>query len=419
MRKGWSIAVAIAFSLTLAGTASAQVRVAVVPFGGSGAAAARRQVQNALDGDRRVATVELDRVDSAAERVGAGTSGDEGIAGVASELEARLIVQGSISGRGRRRRIQLIGRDATGRQVGSAGGAMRGNGVARAVRQVLDEALSQLPGVTEEQAEPPPEMVSTEDETEEVPGGEDEGEEPAQRDVSDRAPLLNVQLGIIPRSRNARVVFRSMGDRSYDAWYAELGARVELRPLAGDPGLLRGLYGHFMFAHAVALGSKTPAGDPVDTTFFRLGFGVGFMLPLADIFDLGVEFGAGWDTYNLGANPLLSSAEYVYLRPALRGRVRLVRELVGIDAEIGFRPVLSRGDIGQYGPGGDTYGLDVGGGISGGVPLSGSIGITYALQLSWVSYWLGYSGEMGAESVGESATDQGVRISILVGLGIW
>lgn len=436
---GRSLAVGVAIAaatlvLFQATAGSAQVRVAVVPFEGPGATGARRQVQRALEGDRRVSTVDLDRVDSTAGRVGAGSGGSTGIRDLAQELEARMIVQGTVSGRGRRRRISLTALDANGQQVATASGAMRGNGVERAVRSLLDDGLSRLPPPPREQTEAPPvlggggggggggrrEIVDDEGELDREGSGGGGGGSSEPGDWDTRAPLLEVQVGVVPRSRETDITFQDSRHGRYSAWYPELAARALVRPFNADPSILRGLYGRFFFAHAVGLASRVDStGQPVENTFFRLDFAAGLLFPLADIVDLGVEFGAGWDTYTLGRNPLLESAEYVYLRPAVVSRFRILRELLVIGAEVGLRPALGRGNFSVYGNGGDTIGFDVGGSLGGGVALAGTIGLTYALTIQYVNYWLSFSDASDPSMAGSSGTDGGVRIGILLGLGIW
>lgn len=404
------------------GTASAQVRVAVIPFDGAGAVGARRQVQRALEDDGRVSVVDLDRVESAAQRTGASSGSSSGAPELARELEARLIVQGRVTGRGRRRRVRLTALDESGREVGSANAQMRGQGVERAVRTLLDEALPQLPSPREEVREAPPPVRTVvpedivEDDGESDEGGEQGGETAWDR----RAPLLEVQVGIVPRSREADITFQDTRHGRYDAWYPELAARAVLRPLNADPGIVQGIYGRFQFAHAVGLSSQIDStGESVDSTFYRLDFALGWLFPLATELDLGVELGAGWDTYNLSDNVLLESAEYVYIRPAIRGRMRIYREYLVLGAEVGVRPVLDRGDFDTYGTGGDTFGFDVGGSVGGGFALAGTFGLTWAIEISYVNYWLNFADAPDPAFAGESGTDGGVRIGIFAGIGLW
>lgn len=431
-----AVAVALAAAtmvLAQVGEAAAQVRVTTVPFEGAGAAGARRQVQRALEDDRRVSTVDEGRADSAAQRVGASSDGTSGIADLASELEAGMVIQGRVTGRGRRRRLQLTALDQDGREVASARAAMRGNGVERAVRSLVGDGLARLPAPPPVESEPPPvrtgagvEQPEDEREPDEYRGGESEAPA-APTDWDRRAPLLDVQLGLVPRSREADITFQDSRHGRYNAWYPELAVRAEVRPFNADPSILQGLYGRFFFAHAVGLSSNVDGcdrDDPtmncgVDSTFYRLDFAAGLLFALTDELELGAEFGAGWDNYALSANPLLESVEYVYLRPAVRARMRIFRELFVIGAEVGVRPVLSRGDFSSYGTGGDTIGFDVGGSLGGGIALAGNIGFTYALTATYVNYWLSFSDPPDPSFAGSSGTDGSVRIGIMLGLGIW
>jgi hypothetical protein len=432
--RTWSVALTWTgvLSLTVTASAAAQVRVAVVPFDGGGASGVRRQVQAALSRDPRVEAVDLDLVESAADRSGAHSSGRDGIPELARELSAQMVIQGVVTGHGRRQRIRLTARDAQGTEIGSSGGAVRGGGIGRAVESLLDEALPQLSATatssriasaasTGHRMAVVDEVSDREDEEQAQDTDRDDGyDEGRERPWDMRAPFLSIQLGVVPRSRETDVTFEDPRQtRRYRAWYPELAVRAELRPLARDVGLARAIYGRIQFAHGVGLTSRVDAtGQPVDTAFYRLDIGAGALFPLADAFDLGVELGIGWDTYNLADNPLLESAEYVYIRPALRARVRLFREIVILAADIGVRPVLSRGDLNQYGSGGDTIGFDVGGGLGGGYALAGDVGLSYAIELAWVGYWMNFSGRMGADAA-RSGTDSSLRIGIWVGLAVW
>lgn len=414
----------VAAIVTSANPAAAQVRVAVVSFQGSGSTGARRQVDRALSSDSRVASVDLDRVDSAAGRTGAGASGETGIAALATELEARMVIQGAISGRGRRKRFELTARDMEGRVVGSVDGRMRGRALVSAVSRLLDEAIPRLPAPRAVVAEPPP-ILATADPIEDPEysegGGSEDPDDPTDATWEDRAPLLALTVGIVPRTRDADVTLADTTHRRYaSGFYPELAVGAELRPLSSEGDILGGIYGHVEFAHSVGLGSRNELDDTtVETNFFNLGFGVGLLVPVAEIFELGGEIGAGWDVYNLGANPVLTSAEYIYIRPAVRGRLRIFHEMVVIDAQVGFRPVVSRGDIAAtFGPDGDTFGLDVGAGLTGSYQLADPIGITWALRFTWVNYWHSFSGT-GAPAPGQSGTDGGIRLAINLGLAVW
>jgi hypothetical protein len=427
----WS-AIPLAIVLALpagAGSVEAQVRVAVVPFDGQGGHGARRQVQSALEDDSRVTPVDLDRVDSAASRAGARSGDSEGIAQLAGDLSVQLVIQGRVTGRGRRRRVRLVARDAQGAQLATAGGAMRGGGLSRAVESLLDEALPQIRSgtasvasttpVARPRARPIDDEAPDDDRDDESRDGAGNARNGAVREWQMRAPILSLQIGVVPRSREADITFEDTRHGRYSAWYPELGVRAEVRPLARDPSLARALYGRFAFAHAVGLASRIDAtGQPVDNAFYRLDFAIGGLFPLADVFDLGVELGFGWDTYNLADNPLLESAEYAYVRPALRAHARLAQEILVLSAEIGVRPAFSRGDLHAYGPGGDTLGFDVGGKLGGSYAVAGDVGLSWALEMAWVGYWMNFSEGMGMNAA-RSGTESSLRIGIWAGVAVW
>lgn len=414
--------------------AEAQIPVAVLPFEGAGGGA-RRQVARALESDGRVTVIEESLTDAAVARASEP-------ARVARELGARLVIGGRVTGRGRRQRFQLRAHDATGREVASTGGATRRQGIARAARAILDEALPELPppstassatstSTSQSTTVPASVHASTSEPMESPPDPDrdapsDAGSEGTPSEWDMRAPLLELQVGVVPRSRDADVTFQSSRSGRYSAWYSELAVRAELRPFNSDRSILRGLYARGFFAHAVALSSRVEACDPetsgncsVDTSFWRLDFGAGLLFPLADILDLGIEFGAGWDTYGLSDNPLLESAQYVYLRPALRARMRLYREYLVVGAEMGARPVLHRGRFAQYGQDGDSIGFDIGGTLGGGVALAGNIGMTYGVSFAYVNYWHNFSNAADTTLAATSGTDGGIRIEVLLGFALW
>jgi hypothetical protein len=409
--------------------ASAQdVRVAVAPFDGNGASGARRQTQGALSDDGRVSPIELDRVDAEARRFGVGAEGDDGVRELATELGANVVVQGQVQGRGRRRRVRLTARDHEGRRIASASAPMRGGGVARAVRSLLDDALpraSAPPGAAVEEAEP---VEVSEDQVPFDPSedagqgdGEDAGDDGgASGGWRDRMPLLEVQLGLVPRNRSANVAFLDGTSGRYDAWYVELGARAELRPLAQDTGVARGIFVRTHFSHAVGLTTRTPTGGTVGTAFYRFEVGAGYLFPI-ELLDLGVALDVMWDVYNLGPNMNLESVEYAQLRPAVRAQVRLFHEAVVLRAELGFRAVVGRGDWGDYGRG-DTYGFDIGGGVGGAYSFGGDVGISYGVELGWVGYWPQFTAPpppMMAVRQATSGTESGVRFGIWAGLSVF
>ncbi len=400
----------------------AQVRTAVLPFAGDGAATARAQVQTILEAARGVVPVELERVDSAARRVRASSESVRGIAELAEELGARLVVQGTVGGSGRRRVISLVSRDATGEAISSTSAeGTRLPVLRRAVTELLETSLALLPAPVVEAVEAAPVLTESASRIDAESAREAAPAEAAdERPWDRRSAILTFQAGAVPRSREADVTFEDGQHSRYAAWYSEIGARAELRPLGADPGLGRGLYARGTFAHAVGLVTKVDtAGTEVPTTFFRADFALGYLLPIGETAELGLEFGAGWDTHTLGTNTLLESAEYVFVRPGLRGRIRLVREWLVLDVQGGVRPALSRGDWSRYGTGGDTLGFDLAAGLGGAWIPSGSVGLSWGVDLGWVSYGSSFTGSSTSPTAGKTATDGSVRVGLWAGIAVY
>jgi hypothetical protein len=408
-----------------------------MPFSGSGAGAVQRDVQRALENDDRVSAVDSDRAQTVARRAGASSEGSSGISEAADELNAQLVIQGEVSGSRRRKRFTLTARDATGRQVGEASGAVRGGAAERAVSDLLDSALprvrSSAPAQTasrdsesepdEEEAPPGRRSRSRDEEPEER---EDEQSSSGGGDVSMHAPTLNIQLGGLGRMRVADVQFVNGGSNGYGqnggSWYFEIAGRAEVRPFAQNNDALQGLYAHLDFGYAVGLSAREgsdPTAATVSANFFQVLGAVGYLIPILDIFELGGEVGGGIDSFGLSPNASLQSAEYPFVRVAARARLRIFRELLVLGVDGGYRAPLGRGGFSKYGDGGPMFGGDVGGGVSGGIMLTDSIGLTWGLDARYIGYGIAVAGIADAGFEGKSITETGLQIGVWAGVGVW
>lgn len=407
-----SILAPIALALTLgAGLASAQdaPRTAVAPFGGRGAGAVQRLVERALD--ERADVVDRGEVRDAAGRAGVSGTDASGVSELARALGADLVVQGEVSGTRRAQRVTLVVRAADGAELarGSATNR-RGRGgrpaFERAVTEVFDRAASALPA--RRPAEPEPAIAEPEPEPEPAP--------PAEA-PADGLALVAITGGLSVRTRDAEIDLVAPGTRRYASGaFPEIVLAVEARPFANESHLGRGLFLHGSFAHSVGLGSTTMGtGDAVGTNFVRFALGAGWLAPLGEAAELGLGLAVGYDGYHLGPNVVLPSAEYVYLRPALRGRVRVLREALVIDAEIGYRGVVGLGDIGpSFGAEAGAHGVDVGLGVGGNLYTISELGFTWAARFEWVGYFLSFAGN-GSDTDGQSGAESAVRGVLLLG----
>ena len=394
--------------------AQSRVAVAVLPFEGPGGTAARRSAIAALETEPRVTVTDEGIADAAAARTGAGPTGASGVSGFARQVQARIVIQGTLSGRGRGRRLTLTARDANGASIATEAARLRGGAAARhaissALRSLLDTALASLP------SDRPREHTVSQEEG--VPELDEPTPAPSPTGAFGADPALlamTISAGI--RARDASIHLDDMTVRTYDASpYFELGGRVELRPLAHQQDYSRGLYAIAEAGGAIGLSSGVP-GMPdarVSTTFYRLAASLGYLVPVGEIVEVGADFGGGYDAFQLANNGAMPTVEYPYLRPGVRARFRAIGETFVLGISGGYRALLGREGLGSaFGHSGGSFGWDLGGGISGAF----DIGITYSLEAGFTQYAHSFDvPDPGFLGQGVRGTDGGYRL--LVGLG--
>lgn len=395
LRSSTPLALALALAAFLLPTSVSAQRIGtvVMPFDGAGADAVRTQVHDALAEDSRLDVAAL----------------DEG------SPDARILISGSTSGRAARRTFELVASDAEGNELATQSGRVgRGAAGRRAVgdatRALVDAAIPRLPPPPRE--EEPVETTPTETTPVETPATE-----AAPTPGSDPA-ILSLLVGAVFRNRTSEVRLENGGSQLYDSgFYVELAGAAELRPLAHDPGLARGLFVRAHYAHAVGLGTQdcgSGSCQRFDTTFFRVYGDVGFLFDLGRVAELGAGVGFGFEAYQIADNRVMPGVEYPYLRPSVRGRIRILEELVVLDAEVGLRSLFGRDRLGTaFGPSGDSLGMDAGLGITGLLDF----GLTWRADFTWASYWHSFAGG-GTLQNGQSGTDQGIRIGVMLGYGL-
>lgn len=386
---------AAAFLLPSTGSAQRGIGAVVMPFDGPGSDAVRGQVHDALAEDPRLVVAPL----------------DEGAS------DAQVLISGSTSGRAARRTFELVASDAQGTELATQSGRVgRGaagrRAVADATRALMDTAIARLP--------PPPSSATTEIETETET--ETETQPPPQEAGPTTSPgsdpaIVAILAGAVFRNRTADVRLENGGSQIYDSgFYVELAAGLEIRPLAHDPGMGRGLFLRASYAHAVGLGTQDCGSGTCqryDTTFFRAYGDVGFLFDLGRVVELGAALGFGYDAYQIADNRVMPGVEYPFLRPGIRGRIRVLEEMVVIDADVGFRALFGRDRLGTaFGPTGDSFGMDAGLGVTG----IFDFGLMYRADFTWASYWHSFGGG-GTLQTATSGTDQGIRIGVMLGYG--
>lgn len=402
---------AVATACVAPSAASAQDRptVVVAPFEGRGAPAMQRTVERTLEG--RAEVVSDDEADRAAEQAGVSGTAPGGVSELASAVRADLVVQGSVSGSRRAPRVELVIRAADGAEL-ARGSATRRRGrrgqraFTRAIARVFDEAVSALAS-----HRPPPEPVEAiEEPVEEEPA-------PAAPAPEDGLAIFTATAGVAVRTRDADIALEGGGTRRYASGaYPEILIALEARPFANESHLGRGLFLTAAFGHSVGLGSQTDGTmTAVSTNFLRFSGGAGWLAPIEDVAEIGVGVSVGYDGYHLGPNVVLPTAEYVYIRPAARGRVRIMKEALVIDAEVAYRGVVGMGAIaGAFGEQATTHGVDVGIGVGGNLFPVAELGFTWAVRFDWVGYFLGFAGP-ASDAPGVSGTESALRFSFLVG----
>lgn len=396
--------------------------IAVAPFAGRRSSVVRRMASRALPrGVEQVRTRSADRV---ARRAGVEGLAESGVAAFAVEVGADLVLQGRISGRRSSSVVELLFRAADGTELvrGEVEWRRAGRRFRRELQLQLERLYEQATVALDAHLAPPPEPEPSPPEPapepfvfEEPPTVE---EEPAAQDDTDGLALFAATAGLAIRTRTTDIRLTGGGRRRYatnSGVYPELLVAVEGRPFANDSHLGRGLFIRGLFAHSIGLLSETQLGAVVSSNFLRLGLHAGFMVPLGELVELGLSFGAGFDGYYLGSNDVLPDAEYMWLRPGVRARFRLMQETVVVELDAAYRAVLSEGELRRaFGEEGDAHGVDVGFGVGGNLLEGMDVGLTWAIRASYVSYFMSFDG-MANAATGESGVEESIRVSLSAG----
>ena len=394
--------------------AQAPVTVGIVPFDGRAATVAEQLVARALRTDHTV--LGADDVRELAEHQNIALDGSlQASAALARAGGLNLLVRGEVTGR-RRPNLRLVVTDADGdelaRQTLRLGrGRRSARRIRRRLRALVAEAIEvwrQRP--TSPASEAPPAAAEPATTVPAVPRTSD--------DDSARATYLTLTAGVSLRTRDASIELEDGTARRYASGaYPAAAISAELRPMAGEEHLGRGLFIGAMFGHSLGLSSQSPDdASEIGTNFVRVAADVGWLLAIDPSLELGVAFGARYDGYLLGPNPVLPSAEYLSLRPAARARVRLWDETIVFEAELGYRGVLTLGTLGStFAQQSGGHGLDLGAQLGGHLLGPASLGLCWALRVEYVSYWLSFGGAATTGPTATSGREEAVRLTGSVG----
>lgn len=385
----------------------APARVVVLTFEGWRADRARSAAVRALAGPYEL--IEEEVAVRTATEIGVDVSTPEGMAAVVEHLHVTLVIGGFVEGRARSATTTVWVMDVRGNELSRrVTSSPVGRGAASDIGDAALEAASEgIAVLTRPVPVPDPvEPVFVPEEVVERPGAI---EEPV--DISGRwnQPLLRALVGVRLRNRAAYVSPNSSTDRFDADIFPDIQIMVESHPLARAAGDERGLYLALSGGFSAGLQYFTLDGRLENMQVYNFDVAGGYGFIFAEVFELVASLGFGIDGFSLDNGGLgdFPSATYLYLRPQVQGRVRILDDLVL--AELGFagRIAFDSGAIQAYGPAGTSAG-----GIDFFVGLAGIVdpGFSWAARFAYANTFLGFS---GATQTG--GNDENIQIWLMVG----
>ncbi|HEY6562616.1 MAG TPA: hypothetical protein VI072_35355 [Polyangiaceae bacterium] len=393
-----------------------EARIVVLPFDGPNGKRLRGDVVSSLSKVEGVADV-------TEENSKRENSADAAIA-LANEQQASAVLYGTASKKRGQIVLDVVMRNGTDGQVlGEA--SFKGPTVQKVKQQVdtnlpieLAEAIERAKPTPEPEPEPPPEedpeAVATEEEKEKEEEPEAEEEAPAAA-AKGRPSPLEIWLGFRGFDR----------DFSYNEDLSQFENGVAEQSTYGGPGAagflsLRwypvahtkgGFLSHLGLQGGYERGfltrAKSPTGRELDVTYQEFFIGLRGRIPIAK-HELGVSASYGQHEFTIQDDDvLLPDVNYGYLRPAVDGRFRFGKGLVGFS--LGYRNVLSAGQIqdDDWFPNSDVGGIDAG--LFGGYTPTGSYDLMAGFDMR--RYYYSLNPDPGDPRVAGGAVDQY--------LGVW
>ncbi|MGE0321225.1 MAG: hypothetical protein AB7S68_02920 [Polyangiaceae bacterium] len=354
LRYCLSVCTALVVSLFALG-AFAKTSIVIRDFEGPRKDQARAWVVKLLDKNADYDVVSKKKLDGAKAKL---DGNPEGYQGVSQELGVAAILEGVVSHKGVKWKLELNVVDgATGESLEVL--EFNGNfpaGLKKAVnKDLLDKlkgpiAKAQVAKAPEPEAKDEPKAEEPkdepkDDEPKDEPKDEEPKDEPASK--SDRDALrLALRGGVMNRK------FEYTDDlngtlRPYDLGAAPF-ARLDLEwyPLAGGDSAVGnlGLVGGYQ--QAFALSSETSDGTKLDTSSREFNVGLRWRFPIGD-HELGLSARYGQHTFTLddGDRNFIPSVNYGYIRPALDARLGFGSVFLGLG--VGYRFVLDSGEFAE------------------------------------------------------------------------
>lgn len=406
-------------------------RVVVLPFSGPAGAAARRGVLMGLK--RKTIGVSAKKFQSAADTLGVDETSAEGIAAACSKIRCDAVIKGKVSKRRRRFNVvvtvydggtgQALGRRAAGvrgtRKVARAGAAIGkrclklvAKGKYRAAAVAAAPAPEPAPAPTPAPAPAPVARADTSD----IPvfrptrsKGRSDDDDDDDAGVSKgasaggaREPLfdISVAVGMAFRRYVLEGTDTTIEPNKYEGgMYPEFTIHADLYPMAPFVKNLAGGLGFGLtYTRHITISTKPKdnADQTVDTTSqeFIADLKWRWIIlskPTSPV--VMVNAGYGMRDFTLGANSILTSFNYRFVRIGLDGAVPLGTPFAAITAGFDVRPLMAVGQEAVDAFGSKTGGLGFAGraGVSG-IYRLGTGGVTYFASFEYLSFSTDFAG---------------------------
>lgn len=403
----------VALSVPGSALAQDQPRVAVLQLSGRRAGPATRLVRRAAEEHAQVVDADQDDPGDAAGR-----------GALAQQLGVDLVITGTSAGSRRRARLELTFTDASGQERATETGTIPPGGRGRrALRRLMSRAFEAVgpiepqPAVAPEPEIPEEAYQEPTEEPEESSGSGYTSSVPEfARGADEYRPWLRLHVGVSTRNRSLDLEVPGAPVRHNVALYPEFLAEAEVRPLAFlRDDTLYGLRVRIRFEYALYWESLDDADNVIGGTQYGFGADAGYLVPLADIVEIGGSLGGGHSAYQLDPNAFVPSVEYSHFEIRAITRIRAFGELLVLSGELGYRYARGSGLLTEQFGDLDGNGVVFAGGIGGTVLFDPAFGFDYGFELEWQRVWFSFGG-MPSGMLAEGGSDELVRGRFLVGM---